>query len=69
MLSHITDDLTYVFIFVVMLIFRIFTRQNAINAMNKENHISRDVAIGLLKKYNKDPFHLRHALTVEAVMR
>ena len=52
-----------------MLIFRIFTRQNAINAMNKENHISRDVAIGLLKKYNKDPFHLRHALTVEAVMR
>ena len=69
MLSHITDDLTYVFIFVVMLIFSIFTRQNAINAMNKENHISRDVAIGLLKKYNKDPFHLRHALTVEAVMR
>jgi len=34
-----------------------------------ENHISREAAIELLKKYNKDPFHLRHALTVEAVMR
>ena len=34
-----------------------------------ENHISRRAAIELLKKYNKDPFHLRHALTVEAVMR
>ena len=34
-----------------------------------ENHISREAAIELLKKYNNDPFHLRHALTVEAVMR
>ena len=34
-----------------------------------ENHISRGAAIELLKRYNKDPFHLRHALTVEAVMR
>ena len=34
-----------------------------------ENHISRSAAIELLRKYNKDPFHLRHALTVEAVMR
>ena len=25
-------------------------------------------ALDLLRKYNKDPFHLRHALTVEAVM-
>ena len=31
--------------------------------------ISRDEAFELLKKYNKDPFHIRHALTVEAVMR
>lgn len=34
-----------------------------------EKHISRQEAIELLKKYNKDPFHLQHALTVEGVMR
>lgn len=32
-------------------------------------HISRDEAFALLKKYNKDPFHIQHALTVEAVMK
>lgn len=31
--------------------------------------ISRDEAFELLKKYNKDTFHIQHALTVEAVMR
>ena len=31
--------------------------------------ISREAALELLKKYNKDPFHLQHALTVEAVMK
>lgn len=31
--------------------------------------ISRDTAVTLLKKYNKDEFHLRHAYTVEGVMR
>ena len=31
--------------------------------------IKRDDAFELLKKYNKDPFHIQHALTVEAVMR
>ena len=31
--------------------------------------ISRDEAFTLLKKYNKDPFHIQHALTVEAVMK
>lgn len=31
--------------------------------------IAREQALALLKKYNKDPFHLRHALTVEGVMR
>ena len=31
--------------------------------------ITREEAIQLLKQYNKDPFHIRHALTVEAVMR
>lgn len=32
-------------------------------------HITRDEALALLKKYNKDPFHIQHALTVEAVMK
>ena len=31
--------------------------------------ISREDALALLKKYNKDPFHIQHGLTVEAVMR
>ncbi len=33
------------------------------------SQISRDEALALLKKYNQDPFHIRHAFTVEAVMR
>ena len=32
-------------------------------------HIARDEAFELLQKYNKDPFHIQHALTVEAVMK
>lgn len=32
-------------------------------------HIARNDALALLKKYNKDPFHIQHALTVEAVMK
>lgn len=31
--------------------------------------MSRDKAWDLLRKYNKDTFHLRHALTVEGVMK
>ena len=31
--------------------------------------ITRERAYDLLKEYNKDPFHLQHALTVEAVMK
>ena len=31
--------------------------------------ITRDEAFELLKKYNKEPFHIQHALTVEGVMR
>jgi predicted hydrolase (HD superfamily) len=31
--------------------------------------ITRNEAFELLKKYNKDPFHIQHALTVEAVMK
>ncbi len=34
-----------------------------------ENHITREAAWELLRKYNNDPFHLQHALTVEGVMR
>ena len=34
-----------------------------------ENIITREAAWELLSKYNKDPFHLQHALTVEGVMR
>ncbi|MBD5540989.1 MAG: HDIG domain-containing protein [Lachnospiraceae bacterium] len=32
-------------------------------------NITREDALGLLKKYNKEPFHILHALTVEGVMR
>lgn len=32
-------------------------------------HISREQAFNLLKEYNKDPFHIQHALTVETVMK
>ena len=30
---------------------------------------TRDEALALLRRYNKEPFHLQHALTVEGVMR
>ena len=33
------------------------------------NTITRKEAIDLLRKYNKEPFHILHALTVEGVMR
>lgn len=32
-------------------------------------YITRDEAFALFRTYNKDPFHIRHALTVEAVMK
>ena len=34
-----------------------------------KDHITREQAFELLQKYNKDPFHIRHALTVEGVMK
>jgi len=34
-----------------------------------ETTISREAAWELLRKYNKEPFHLQHALTLEGVMR
>lgn len=33
------------------------------------NTISREEGLNLLKKYNKEPFHILHGLTVEGVMR
>ena len=32
-------------------------------------HLTRPEALALLQKYNTEPFHIRHALTVEGVMR
>ena len=32
-------------------------------------YVTRNEALELLKKYNKDPFHIQHAFTVEAVMK
>ena len=34
-----------------------------------KEYISREDAFELLKKYNKEPFHIQHALTVEGVMK
>ena len=34
-----------------------------------ENNLTREEALALLKKYNKESFHIQHALTVEGVMR
>lgn len=34
-----------------------------------ENNLTREEALALLKKYNKEPFHIQHGLTVEGVMR
>ena len=34
-----------------------------------ENNFTREEALTLLKKYNKEAFHIQHALTVEGVMR
>lgn len=31
--------------------------------------LNREQALALLKEYNQEPFHLRHAFTVEAVLR
>lgn len=34
-----------------------------------KSNLTRTEALELLKKYNKDPFHIYHGLTVEGVMR
>lgn len=33
------------------------------------SNLTREQALELLKQYNKEPFHIQHALTVEGVMR
>lgn len=34
-----------------------------------KSKISREEAFALLQKYNKEPFHIQHGLTVEGAMR
>ena len=34
-----------------------------------KDYIAREQALELLQKYNKEPFHIQHALTVEGVMK
>ena len=34
-----------------------------------ETGLAREAALSLLRKYNEEPFHVQHALTVERVMR
>ena len=34
-----------------------------------KSNLTRQEALELLKKYNQEPFHIQHALTVEGVMR
>lgn len=39
------------------------------NSSTFEIKITREEALELLKKYNKEEFHIRHAITVEQIMR
>ena len=41
----------------------------SLKGSQKMEHINREKAFEILRKYNKDPFHIQHALTVEAVMK
>lgn len=34
-----------------------------------QSNLTREQALALLKTYNKESFHIQHALTVEGVMR
>ena len=34
-----------------------------------KSSVTREEALQLLREYNREPFHLQHALTVEGVMR
>ena len=35
----------------------------------RKSNLTREEALALLKKYNKEPFHIQHGLTVSGVMR
>ena len=37
--------------------------------MERVSKLTREEALALLQKYNKEPFHILHGLTVEGVMR
>lgn len=37
--------------------------------MKMKSNLTREEALELLKKYNREPFHIQHGLTVEKVMR
>ena len=43
--------------------------ESAVSSETLVSSVDREQALALLKKYNSDPFHIRHALTVEGVMR
>lgn len=43
--------------------------ESAVSSETLVSTVDREQALALLKKYNSDPFHIRHALTVEGVMR
>ena len=43
-------------------------RQEAVHKM-RTSKLTREQALTLLEKYNKESFHIQHALTVEGVMR
>lgn len=47
----------------------IITNKEVRRQLTVKEYISREDALALLKKYNKDPFHIQHAYTVEAVMK
>lgn len=55
------------YIYVIKLYFP--GKQKAKSEVDIVNTITREDALALLKKYNKDPFHIQHAYTVEAVMK
>lgn len=52
-----------------MLVADIITNKEVRRQLTVKEYISREDALALLKKYNKDPFHIQHAYTVEAVMK
>ncbi|MCM1186719.1 MAG: lysine--tRNA ligase [Lachnoclostridium sp.] len=45
------------------------TEKKEVSMEERKSNLSREQALELLKKYNKEPFHIQHALTVEGVMR